>query len=415
MTDPGPGSIELSVVIPCLDEANSLALVIGKALAAFQREGIAGEVLVSDNGSTDGSTEIATKAGARVVNCPVRGYGAALQWGFEAARGKYLLMGDADDSYDFSQIRPFLDRLRAGDKFVMGSRLRGTIDKGAMPTLNRHLGTPVLTWILNRLFGTRISDCNCGMRGLDREAFFQIGAVSPGMEFASEMVVKAAIVGIPITEVPIDFHKDQRGRPPHLRPWRDGWRHLRLLLWHAPDQTMTLPGLILVLLGSALVVWQIGGPYRFGAWLFDLHFMVLGLTLAMLGLPALAMGLAVHAVTPDRRLRRARFLGDVHRWFTFDKAMIVAGLLFLPGLACDLAVLVHWLAIHRGPLLPVHTRLALAGALFIAMGFQAALLGLLVGTARSALAPALITQAPDRQLFPAPQAQPEAIPVHPRI
>lgn len=391
---PATDSLELSVVIPCLNEANSIAIVIQKALNAMARDGVHGEVVISDNGSTDDSIAIATAAGARVVNCPVRGYGAALQWGFEAARGKYLLMGDADDSYDFDQLKLFVDRLRAGDKFVMGSRLRGTIEHGAMPTLNRYLGTPVLTAILNSLFGTRISDCNCGMRGLDREAFFQIGAVSPGMEFASEMVVKAAVVGLPITEVPIDFHKDKRGRAPHLRPWRDGWRHLRLLLWHAPDQLMTLPGLAFVLLGSALVIWQLGGPYTYGSWTFDIHFMVLGLTLAMLGLPAVAMGLAVHAVTPEKRLRRAAFLGDVYRWFTFDRAMIFAGLFFLPGVACDVAVLVHWLAIHRGPLTPTHTRLALAGTLFIAMGFQSALLGLLVGATRSALAPALFKPTP---------------------
>jgi hypothetical protein len=172
---------------------------------------------------------------------------------------------------------------------------------------------------------------------------------------------------------------------------------------------MTLPGLLLVLFGSALTGWQLFGPYQFGNWLFDIHFMVLGLTLAMLGLPALAMGLAVHAITPDRRLRRARFLGDVHRWFTFDKAMIFAGLFFFAGVACDLAVLVHWIAIHRGPLLPIHTRLALTGTLLIAMGFQSALLGLLVGAARSALAPALFTPAPERQLFPAPEARPETL------
>ena len=382
-------ALELSVVIPCLNEAKTIANCIGRARAAMDREGISGEVVVSDNGSTDGSVEVAEAAGARVVRCPVKGYGAALQWGFAAAQGHLLLMGDADESYDFGQLGLFVARLRQGADFVMGSRLRGTIDPGAMPTLNRHLGTPVLTWILNRLFATQISDCNCGLRGLSREAYLRIGAVAPGMEFASEMVVKAALAGISIDEVPIAFHRDARGRPPHLRPWRDGWRHLRLLLWHAPDQLMTQPGLLLVMFGAALVVWQLFGPYRVGNWLFDLHIMVLGLTIALLGLPALAMGVAVHAITPERRLRRAFFLGDVNRWFTFDRAMVVAALLFVPGLCCDVAVLVHWLGIHRGPLTAIHTRLALAGTLFIAMGFQAALLGLLVGAARSALAPTL--------------------------
>jgi glycosyltransferase involved in cell wall biosynthesis len=167
MPETSTGPVELSVVIPCLDEANSIAICIKKALSAMQRDGISGEVVISDNGSTDGSQKIAAEAGARVVDCPIRGYGAALQWGFKAARGKYLIMGDADDSYDFDQLKPFVDRLRAGEKFVMGSRLRGKIEPGAMPTLNRHLGTPVLTWILNRLFATNISDCNCGIRVRD--------------------------------------------------------------------------------------------------------------------------------------------------------------------------------------------------------------------------------------------------------
>jgi glycosyltransferase involved in cell wall biosynthesis len=385
MDDP-KDPVELSVVIPCLNEANSLALCIQKALRAFERDGIAGEVIVSDNGSTDGSQEIAARAGASVVACPVRGYGAALQTGFAAARGKYLLMGDADDSYDFDALVPFLEKLRAGASFVTGSRLRGTIEPGAMPFLNRHLGTPVLSWLVNRLFGTRVSDCQCGMRAFSREAYSRIGAVAPGMEFVSEMIVRASIAGIPVSEIPIKFYRDKRGRAPHMRPWRDGWRNLRMFLWFAPDQTMTLPGLALLLLGSALTLWQLFGPYRLGSWLFDIHYMVLGLTLAMLGLPAFAMGLAVHTLTPERKFRRSTLLGDPQRWFTFDRAMIVAGLLFVPGLALDSWVLLHWLSIHCGPLSAIYTRFALAGLLLIVTGFQAAVLGLLVGSVKNSLA-----------------------------
>jgi hypothetical protein len=295
-------------------------------------------------------------------------------------------MGDADGSYDFGMLPRFLEKLREGHPFVMGSRLRGKIDRGAMPTLNRYLGTPVLTALLNLLFGTSITDCNCGMRGIDRQTFLSMGVLSPGMEFASEMIVKAAILGVPIVEVPIDFHKDLRDRAPHLRPWRDGWRHLRLLLWHAPDQTMTLPGIVLLLIGSVLVFSGLGGPFDLGPLHFDVHFVVLGLTVATLGMSAFSMGVAIHALMPEKKLRKARFIGNPKSWFTFDRA-VIAGALFLGlGLACDLSVLVHWLLIHRGHLTPMHTRLALAGALLIAAGFQCLLLGLLVGSARAALA-----------------------------
>ncbi len=224
--------IELSIVIPCLNEASSVAICIQKALRAFAREKVVGEVIVSDNGSTDGSRELAAAAGARVISCPVRGYGAALQAGCAAARGRYLLMGDADDAHDFDAILPFLVRLRAGDPFVLGSRLRGAVEPGAMPFLNRHLGTPALTWLINRLYGTRISDSQCGMRGFSREAYARIGAGATGMEFASETIVRAALAGIPITEIPINVYRSKRDRAPHLRPVQDGLRHVRLIVGH---------------------------------------------------------------------------------------------------------------------------------------------------------------------------------------
>lgn len=380
------GELELSVVIPCLDEERSIGVCVEKAVRALREAGLRGEVVVADNGSADRSVEVATGAGARVVPVPVRGYGAALQAGIAAARGRWVVMGDADDSYDFGELSRFVAPLRDGARLVMGTRLRGEIKPGAMPVLNRRLGTPVLTWILNRLFGTRISDCNCGMRGFDRASFLSLGVVSPGMEFASEMLIRAAIHGLPIAEVPITLHPDKRGRPPHLRPWRDGWRHLRLLLWHAPDHLMTVPGLALLLVGLGLAVWQVWGPFTLGGWLFDFHYMILGLTLSLVGQSALGMGIAVRALSPDRRLRTVRFVDRIARGFSFEAAMGSAGLLLLGGLACDGAVLAHWLATDRGPLTSFYTRLTLVGMLFVALGFQTALLGLMVGSTRSALA-----------------------------
>lgn len=373
--------LEVSIVIPCLNEEKTITFCIEKALRAMREGGIRGEVVVSDNGSTDRSVEVSEAAGARVLHCPVRGYGAALQFGFEGARGRYVLMGDADDSYDFLEVPRFIAKAREGHKFVMGTRLGGVIMPGAMPTLNRYLGTPVLTFILNRLFGTSITDCNSGMRCIDRETYLHMGVTSPGMEFASELIVKAAIFGVPIVEVPITLHKDKRDRPPHLRPWRDGWRHLRMLLWHAPDHMMTLPGVGLLALGLVLVLSQLAGPFSVGGVGFDIHYMILGLTMSILGLSAASMGGAIHAVMPEPK--RPSALAD---WLTFDKGVVVGALLFVGGLACDGYVLGTWLSTHRGEVTPTLTRLTLFGVLLMAMGFQFILAGLLVGTAQTASA-----------------------------
>jgi len=371
--------LELSVVIPCLNEARTITVCIRRAIDAMVAHGIAGEVVVSDNGSTDGSIEIATAAGARVVSCPVRGYGAALQWGFRAARGRYLIMGDGDQSYDFSLVPRFIDEARRGSNFVIGSRLRGKIQEGAMPPLHRYLGTPVLTWILNRLFGTGISDCNCGMRCIDRSTFFSLGVVSPGMEFASEMIVKAAVMGVRITEVPIDFYKDARDRRPHLRSFRDGWRHLRLLLWHAPDHMMTLPGLIMLAAGLLLVVSQLAGPVSLGFTNLDFHYMILGDTLSLVGTSAVSLGLVLGATMPAGRVKHLKILEPIQRRYSFDSAATVAGVLFVAGALIDIFVLGYWLAHNRGILTTHFTRLTLFGLLLIAMAVQIGFSALLLG------------------------------------
>ena len=380
---PQAAPLELSVVIPCLNEALTIAPCVREALDAMREHGIDGEVVVSDNGSSDGSVEIATRAGARVISCPTRGYGAALEWGFRHARGRFVLMGDGDQSYDFSLLPRFLAEARAGSPFVIGSRLRGQMEPGAMPPLHRYIGTPVLTAILNRLFGTRISDCNCGMRCVDRELFLRLGVVSPGMEFASEMIVKAAVHDVRITEVPIDFRKDRRNRRPHLRSFHDGWRHLRLLLSHAPDHMMTLPGLVMLTLGLLLVLSQLTGPVSLGGTHLDIHYMILGVTLSLVGTSATTLGLVIGATMPAGRVRHLSMLRAAHRWYSFDRAARLAAVLFVGGVLSDAAVLSYWLYHDRGVLTLAFTRLTLYGLLLIAMAFQIAFSALLLGASSS--------------------------------
>jgi hypothetical protein len=372
--------LELSVVIPCLNEAATIAVCIRQAIDAMAEHGIAGEVVVSDNGSTDGSVEIARTAGARVVSCVTRGYGAALQWGFREARGRYLLMADGDQSYDFSLLPRFVAQARTGARFIIGSRLRGRIENGAMPWLHRYVGTPALTRILNQLFGTRISDCNCGMRCVERETFFRLGVISPGMEFASEMVVKAAVHGVHVTEVPIDFHRDHRDRRPHLRPFHDGWRHLRLLLWHAPDQMMTLPGLAMLAIGLLLVATQLTGPITLGHTNLDIHYMILGVTMSLVGTSATSLGLVVGATMPAGRVKQLEMLRPAHRRYSVDTAAGAAGFLFASGFLVDGFVLAYWLYHDRGTLTSLFTRLTLFGLLLIAMAVQVGVSALLMGT-----------------------------------
>ena len=236
------GEIEVSVVIPCLNEEKTLPACIETAKSAMQKAHISGEIIISDNGSTDQSVKVATAHGARVVHAPRKGYGNAIICGMRAAQGKFLVMGDADGSYNFNDIPKFISPLRDGVDFVMGSRMKGTIHPGAMPFLNRHLGTPVLTFLINLFFGPRISDVNCGMRALTKKAFDRLHLRAGGMEFASEMIIKASLSGLNIVEIPTSLFPDNRDRPPHLRPFRDGWRHLRFLLLFTPTWLFLIPG-----------------------------------------------------------------------------------------------------------------------------------------------------------------------------
>src|SRR5712664_924542 len=238
--------VDVSVVIPCLNEANSLAQCVNKAMGAFRKAGLSGEVVVADNGSTDGSVELAESRGARVIHVAERGYGAALRAGIAAARGPFIIMGDADDSYDFADVPRFVEKLRVGFDVVMGNRFLGGIKPGAMPPLHRYLGNPLLTFIGRLFFKSPIGDFHCGLRGFSKEAFLKLHLQTTGMEFASEMVVKATLQHLRVTEVPTTLSPDGRSRPPHLRSWRDGWRHLRFLLLYSPRWLCLYPGALLM-------------------------------------------------------------------------------------------------------------------------------------------------------------------------
>jgi hypothetical protein len=325
--------VELTILMPCLDEAATVGVCVEKARGFLQRSGVAGEVLVADNGSSDGSRDIAERAGARVIGVQRRGYGAALGAGIAAARGRYIIMGDADDSYDFSRLEAIVEKLRAGYPLVMGNRFKGGIRPGAMPALHRYLGNPVLSFIGRMLFGTGVRDFHCGLRGFDREAARALDLRTAGMEFASELVVKAALAGWRIAEVPVVLHPDGRGRPPHLRSWRDGWRHLRFLLLFSPRWLFLYPGLALLILGTALTAALYVRPLRLGGAGLDIHSMLYASAGALLGMQLCLFALfarvsAQNAGLLPRRASLDRLLGGLtlERGLLFGLALVVAGL-----------------------------------------------------------------------------------------
>jgi len=336
-------SIELSIVIPCLNEEKTLPIVINKCFNTLKRLGINGEVIVADNGSTDNSVQIAESLGARVVHVEQRGYGNALIGGMSAARGKYIIIGDADDSYNFEEIDDFVKHIREDHDIVIGTRLKGNIEKGAMPFLHRYLGTPVLTFVLNRLFKPGISDCNCGMRSLTKDSFDRLKLESPGMEFASEMMIKAGLLKMRIKEIPITFYKDKRDKCPHLNTWRDGWRHLKFMFLYSPTYLFILPGSFLTLIGLAILLPLIQGPVTIAGHLFDYHSALLGSLLTILGYQTINIGLYAKAYAatqafnvPDKTLTR------LYQIFTLERGIILGILLFLAGFGIDLSVLLEW-------------------------------------------------------------------------
>ena len=342
--------IELTVVMPCLNEAETLATCIRKAQMFFEQSGVKGEIVVADNGSTDGSQEIAIVEGARVVPVPRRGYGAALTGGIEEARGKYIIMGDADDSYDFTALKPFLDKLRDGADIVMGNRFKGGIAPNAMPFLHRYLGNPVLSWLGRLFFNIPTGDFHCGLRGFSRNRIRELNLRTTGMEFASEMVVRASLAKYRIDEVPTKLKPDGRSRPPHLRTWRDGWRHLSFLLMYSPRWLFLYPGILLLSLGIGAGIFLFPGGKTIGGVGFDIHTLIVSGFFLIIGTQAISFALLAQRFGTAHQIMPPSGFSWLLNALTLERILIVAAALFLAGLAGLIASTLEWASTGFGPL-----------------------------------------------------------------
>ncbi len=358
--------------MPCLNEAETVEACVRKATAYFAESGVVGEVIIADNGSTDGSIEIATRAGARIVHVPRKGYGSALLAGIETAAGRYVIMGDSDDSYDFSQLHGLVTKLREGYDLVMGNRFRGEIKPGAMPPLHRYLGNPVLSGIGRLFFHSVVSDFHCGLRGFTREAALRMNLQTTGMEFASEMVVKATLMKMRVAEVPITLSPDGRSRPPHLRSWRDGWRHLRFLLLYSPRWLFLYPGLALMLAGLVVSLYLLPANRVIGGIGFGVQTLLYAGMAILVGFQAVlfAVFTKVFAINEgllpeDPRLQR------VMRHITLELGLIIGALLFLFGLGLSIYAVGVWGQHSFGALDPLQTlRLIIPAIVALTLGCQ---------------------------------------------
>ena len=366
---------ELSILMPCLNEAETLATCIKKAQKALDHLHVNGEVVIADNGSTDGSPEIAASLGARVIHVAEKGYGSALLGGIKAARGKYIIMGDADDSYDFTNLGPFLDKLRAGYELVMGNRFKGGIAPNAMPPLHKYLGNPVLTGIGRLFFRSPCGDFHCGLRGFSKAAIQRLDLRTTGMEFASETVVKASLHGLRITEVPTTLSVDGRNRPPHLRSWRDGWRHLRFLLLYSPRWLFLYPGLLLMLVGAVVSGWLLVGPRVVDGNTLDVHTFLYAAMAIVIGYQTVIFAIftKVFAITEGLLPEDPR-LKALFNYIRLETGIVAGALLLVAGIGLSIYALSFWSAHSFGSLDPSRTlRLVIPAVTLIALGLQTVL------------------------------------------
>jgi glycosyltransferase involved in cell wall biosynthesis len=376
--------LELTILLPCLNEIETLETCIRKAQSFLENNHIRGEVLVSDNGSDDGSQAIALRCGARVVDVPMRGYGAALIQGSLQARGSYIIMGDSDDSYDFSNLLTFVEKLRAGYDLVMGNRLIGGIKPGAMPWKNRWIGTPALSAVGRLFFRCPVGDFNCGLRGYSAEAFKKMDLRTSGMEFASEMIIKATLLKMKIAEVPTTLSPDGRSRPPHLRPWRDGWRHLRFMMLYSPRWLFLYPGLLLMLVGLLAGGWLLPEPRRLGSVTLDIHTLFFCAIGVLVGFQAMLFAVFGQTFAVSEGLLPAgRGLDRLAKLFNMEIWVSIGILLTLLGLGGAAGGTVLWGKHHFGALLPSQVmRIAIPSGLAMALGCQIVLAAFFLGVLR---------------------------------
>lgn len=337
--------IRVTAVMPCLNEERTLGACIGKAQRAFREMDIVGEVVVADNGSTDGSVAIAKALGARVVHEPRKGYGSALMAGIAGARGRVVVMADADESYDWTSLGEFVKKVDEGYDLVMGNRFRGGIEPGAMPALHRYFGNPVLSTLARVMYRIPIADFHCGMRAFTREAFERMNVRTPGMEFATEMVINASHAGLRIAEIPTRLYPDKRDRPPHLRSFRDGWRHLRFMLTYAPDWLYLLPGGLLSLIGVVGMALLASGPLVVGTMRLGIHFLALASLFAILGCNVIGFGLLARLTNARRNpvVENSNF-GRLLKHFTLERGLVFGVGLAASGLAIDSWILLEWIS-----------------------------------------------------------------------
>ena len=365
-------TLELSILMPCLNEAETLEICIEKAQKSLRELDIVGEVIIADNGSTDGSQDIATRMGARVVPVVAKGYGSALMGGIMAARGVYIIMGDADDSYDFSNLGPFVEKLRGGWDLVMGNRFQGGIKPGAMPPLHKYFGNPALTRIGQLFFSSPVGDFNCGLRGFRRESILKLDLQTTGMEFAGEMVVKASIYKLRVTEVPTVLSPDGRSRPPHLRTWRDGWRNLRFMLVYSPRWLFLYPGAALMILGLIIVVWLLPGTQKIGPISFDVHTLLYGAIAIIIGFQAVTFAFftKLFAIS-EKLLPEDPKLNKIFRYVTLETGLMVGVTLILIGIVGSFLSLTIWSKTAFGTLDPFKTlRLVIPSLTCLTVGLQ---------------------------------------------